>query len=563
MNRLVLACLLLISLPAHLVLAMPVANTRHNLSVSGPGPVRAGEEEICAFCHTPHTANPISPAWNSTQSGRFYTPYSSSTAVASPGQPTGESILCLSCHDGTIALGHATSRGRPLSLTGSVPSLPEGRNVLGTDLSDDHPISFQYTSFLASQNGELADPATLTGPVRLDDTGQLQCTSCHNAHNDDFGQFLVMPNDGSALCETCHLENDWLQSSHKRSPASWNHSPPDPWPYTDAGYTVAENACANCHTPHTAGGKQRLLIYAAEEDNCLACHNGNVAQTDIKADFNKFSTHPVASTTGVHDPAEPVIVLSRHVECVDCHDAHAVSETPAGTLPGALNQVRGVTIDGTEIQPVTEEYQICFRCHADSTGLTPLLTNRQINQANVRLEFDIGNPSFHPVAGSGVNANVPSLIEPLTENSIISCGDCHGSDSSPANNGTGPKGPHGSIYQALLVREYQTQDNTPEGPSVYNLCYSCHNRDSILADESFKTHDLHIREDRTPCNVCHDPHGISRTQGNDTNNSHLINFDTTVVSPNANGELRFEDGGTFRGSCWLSCHGVDHDNLSY
>ena len=80
--------------------------------------------------------------------------------------------------------------------------------------------------------------------------------------------------------------------------------------------------------------------------------------------------------------------------------------------------------------------------------------------------------------------------------------------------------------------------------------------------------DKHIVEERTPCNVCHDPHGISDTQGNSINNTHLINFDTSVVSAMGmggmgGGNLEFVDNGRFAGSCTLSCHGRQHMNFSY
>ena len=580
MKRFTVICLLFLSsVVAQLAQAAPVAISRHNLSVGGPGPVRASvEQQICIFCHTPHTAKPIAPGWNRRKKGHTYTPYSSSTAIALPGQPTGTSVLCLGCHDGTVALGEVLSRLTPIRMVGGISVLPRGSDVLDTDLSDDHPISFEYTSFLAGQNEELVNPATLTGPVKLDATGQLQCTTCHDPHDDTYGQFLVMSNLRSALCQTCHRKNDWLQSSHSTSPATWNRIFPNPWPYPDAWKTVAENACENCHTPHTAGGNERLLFHGAEENNCNVCHNGNVAKTDILADLNKFSSHPVVDTEDVHDPTEPTVIQSRHVECVDCHEPHAVSSTGTGSLPGSLNRVRGVDTSGIEVQTITAEYQLCFRCHADSTGKPPAPTERQIEQTNVRLEFITANPSSHPVAehlapflpthpvaGPGVNPNVPSLIAPRTEISTIACGDCHASNSSSSSEvgGSGPKGPHGSIYQSILVRQYETQDNTRESPSVYALCYTCHDRDSILADESFKGHNLHIQGDRTPCNICHDPHGISLTQGNAINNSHLINFDTTIVFPNADGKLHFEDQGTYAGACYLNCHNKEHNPLTY
>jgi predicted CXXCH cytochrome family protein len=556
-----------------------VSNTRHNLSVSGPGTVKAtSESQICIFCHTPHSAAPSSPLWNRRSSGSVYTPYTSSTAIANPGQPNGSSILCLSCHDGTIALGEILSSTTRITMSGGVTTMPTGPGRLGTDLSDDHPISFNYTATLASQRGELVNPSTLTGAVRLDSAGRLQCTSCHNAHDDTYGKFLVMANTRSALCQTCHTKNNWSTSAHNTSNATWNGVSPDPWP-TSTLTTVSANACQNCHKPHTAGGRQRLLNFAAEESNCSSCHNAHVAQKDIMNEFNKFSRHPITSTTGVHTPNEPAVVSSRHVECYDCHNPHA-ARAGTGTLPGPLTGVRGVNISGSAVNPVTREYEICFRCHADSTNKPAPRTTRQIAQTNVRLEFNTANPSYHPVAGPGRNPNVPSLAGApagLSTSSVISCTDCHSNDTGPKAGGTGPAGPHGSAYAPLLTRQYLTADPTTESASAYALCYNCHSRTSILGNQSFPLHNFHVGAGggggmggggmgggvNAPCNNCHDPHGISITQGNSVNNSKLINFNTAVVSPSSSGILRFESTGTFAGSCYLTCHGQNHNPCSY
>ncbi|HDO34495.1 MAG TPA: hypothetical protein ENH08_05185, partial [Chromatiales bacterium] len=85
-----------------------VTHTVHNLSITGPGPVTAtSESRICVFCHTPHAAEkiPAAPLWNRKLSGATYVPYSSGSMKAVVGQPGGSSRLCLSCHDGTLALG--------------------------------------------------------------------------------------------------------------------------------------------------------------------------------------------------------------------------------------------------------------------------------------------------------------------------------------------------------------------------------------------------------------------------------------------------------------------------
>ena len=103
-------------------------NSPHNLSASGPGSIRASNEtEVCIFCHTPHNATPVSPLWNRnlpTSRLHAFTPATRSHAV--PGQPTGSSKLCLSCHDGTIALGSVLSRQQRIAMAGGITTLPPG-----------------------------------------------------------------------------------------------------------------------------------------------------------------------------------------------------------------------------------------------------------------------------------------------------------------------------------------------------------------------------------------------------------------------------------------------------
>lgn len=544
--------------------------SKHNLSVTGTGDIRAiTETQICLFCHIPHNASPAAPLWNRQDPGLNYIPYTSSTADALPGQPTGASLLCLSCHDGTIALGDLLSRDEIIAMTLGVTTIPEDRRSnLGTDLSDDHPVSFDYNDALAGSDGQLLSPSLLTGAVRLDRYGQLQCTSCHDPHDNTYGDFLVMDAVNGALCETCHIIFHG-PTPHKISSASWDGSGTDPWPNTDWN-TVQENACFNCHTPHAAKGRQRLLKYDAEEDNCLVCHNGHVAQSDIESALQKISAHPLNLTTGEHDPTEPLLVTNRHVECQDCHNGHAVLPDSEGVDPsGTLTEVAGIDIYGVDIDPINYEYQLCFRCHGDTQE--QVYTSRLVAEANVRLDFDpINNPSYHPVADTGKNQNVPSLILPLTPASIIKCTDCHNNDDLDST----ARGPHGSDYIPILERQYITDDGTQESSTVYALCYKCHDRDSILGDESFSRHMKHIAgvssgagggSLNTPCNVCHDPHGVLPHGGiyGPHSGEKLINFDLDVVQPNREGLLYYDSTGVYQGACYLSCHGKNHNPCTY
>jgi predicted CXXCH cytochrome family protein len=554
MNRLVFVLLGLAMCAAS---AETIVNSLHNLSASGPGTVKAtSESEVCIFCHTPHGGSPDAPLWNRSSSGAVYTPYSSTTAKATFGQPTGSSKLCLSCHDGTLALGMVSSRSTPISFIGGVTGMPSGESNLGTDLSDDHPVSFRYDASLAAANGELKNPATLPAAIRLDDNGDLQCASCHDPHDDQFGKFLVMNNFASALCISCHDKDNWIDSSHRTSTATWNGNQPDPWNHTEET-TVAANACENCHKPHTAGTPMALLNFTTEEANCFSCHNGNVAGSNVEADFSKASVHPVSLTTGVHDPLEDLVNAPRHVECVDCHNPHAANGNAADApdASGALDGLAGIAQSGSVVEPLQFQYELCYRCHADSNNKGPALVNRIDPETNTRLEFDPGNPSYHPVVATGQNPNVPSLKSPYTVNSRIYCTDCHNSNTGGNAGGSGPDGPHGSVFAPLLERQLIMTNGSSESAANYAMCYKCHNRSSIIDDKSFHEHQKHIKDEKASCMTCHDPHGS-------LNNTHLINFNPDYVFP-LNGTIEFVDTGLFTGNCTLLCHGKAHNQEDY
>ena len=92
--------------------AMPrqsdISSTLHNLSATGSATrkVTSSESQICVFCHTPHGANTaVTPLWNRDLSIATYSTYDSSSIQADIGPPGDSSKLCLSCHDGTIAIG--------------------------------------------------------------------------------------------------------------------------------------------------------------------------------------------------------------------------------------------------------------------------------------------------------------------------------------------------------------------------------------------------------------------------------------------------------------------------
>jgi hypothetical protein len=113
--------------------------------------------QICLPCHTPHGADtsvPDAPLWNHATSTANFTLYTSTSLDATVSQPTGRSLLCLSCHDGTVARDSFGGN------TGTRFISPGSTSHIGTDLRDDHPVSFTFNTALATADGGLHDPAT-------------------------------------------------------------------------------------------------------------------------------------------------------------------------------------------------------------------------------------------------------------------------------------------------------------------------------------------------------------------------------------------------------------------
>jgi len=556
-----------------------VVSSKHNLSASGLGTIKAvNEKQVCIFCHTPHHAAAVQPLWNRNMPVTAYRIYSSSSLVSVPGQPSGSSKLCLSCHDGTIALGSILSRTSTVQMAGGVTTLPPGATNLGTDLSGDHPISFTYdTNLVSLKPGSLLDPAALPPQVKLDSAKQLQCTTCHDPHDDSRGNFLVMDNSNSQLCNSCHIPSGQA---------------------TIAGHSQ----CANCHQPHNSPSGALLLTQATVTDTCLVCHGSGIpaaapaamagliarpdvlgsgvaapntaagalarTATNIAGDLKKLSGHkydvPSPATAAVTVPRVSSEPKTTSVNCADCHEPHTIKHGAhtAPNLAPDMGKVSGITAAGALVAKASFEYQVCFKCHSADTR-RPLITRNSV-QTSIRRQFELGAVSFHPVVGAGRGHNVPSLVPGMTTASVIACTDCHNSDTGRKAGGGGPNGPHGSNNMPLLIANYVMVDGSSESSVAYELCYRCHQRTSILNNDSFAKHNLHLVTQRTPCVICHDSHGISSAQGTTTNNSHLINFDVSIVRPDpVTKRLEYQSQGPRQGACYLTCHGVAHSPKTY
>jgi hypothetical protein len=197
-----------------------IANTSHDPRIYGFGT----ETQICVMCHAPHNASSDGPLWNHAMSAvASYKLYSSPSTLATIGQPGPTSKLCLSCHDGTVAV--LAYGGNPGGMTLLQTNGAASMAVIGQDLSNDHPIGFVYDAALVAKDPTKLKPtstsvtigasSTKSGTIAtllLDGGLKMECSSCHDVHNKFTvatlsGRGLVkVSTGGSTLCVTCHIK---------------------------------------------------------------------------------------------------------------------------------------------------------------------------------------------------------------------------------------------------------------------------------------------------------------------------------------------------------------------
>jgi len=202
-----------------------IAGSKHDMTTAGAGSYTGGTKSACAFCHTPHhasTANTTAPLWNRANPSSTYTVYggtgttNTTMSGTTVNQPGGNSLSCLSCHDGTIGLGDVLNGVDDTIVGANITggALSGGVGYFGTDLRREHPVGVAYDSTKTnSLAGLVAIQGSGTNPVVLttkkwkiygggDGTGRVECGSCHDPHNTTNTPFLK--DTKGTICTDCH-----------------------------------------------------------------------------------------------------------------------------------------------------------------------------------------------------------------------------------------------------------------------------------------------------------------------------------------------------------------------
>ena len=508
----ILPCILLIES----LIAQSILNTKHDFSVGSiDADIKAvSEDQVCVFCHAPHSTDTIAQLWNKTLTDETnYTLYSSErlTGYPTPSQPKDRSKLCMSCHDGTIAIGSVYNRpglgqGGTILMADGVTVMPSSSvGFTGVDLTDDHPIGYSYDT---NNDPELTIrnwPWKNEGlKVLLDpdaSNGTVECHTCHNPHDNFYSPFLNEP--VTSLCTTCHSKTGWDETVHFGL------------------------GCTNCHKSH-GGGK--ALLESVEEINCYSsgCHgstNPAVGTSgrllDVETQMDYVNSHPTHDTDGVHFAGEitGIDYANRHAECADCHDPHQAGGMTSNNLASALKGVSGIDpilwptptsnlinndnefiASGSYsfIDPVINEYQICLKCHSNYTSqlagqkniaeeINPYYRSTHGLTKRAVLDGSDGTEPRNPYVNSS-NMEPPFDEDPSSYTRSILCSDCHASEisGSDLNSRTDAKGSHGSsIFVGSLdplsnQSAMLTETIASSGSTGTPQCFVCHSRSNYL-----------------------------------------------------------------------------------
>jgi len=507
-----------------------IASTPHNLMMDKQAVMVDSilvDFTLCRSCHVPNKATAVEPLWYrklSVPRFKINESISESNDHVHPIDPGSRN--CLSCHDGSMARSfpHRGEQKHPqVNLTAPEVQAPANYNM--------HLFNFPVSGKEISRPGEDSE-------LLLNSQNQVGCITCHDPHNNEKGHFLRVSNKGSEICMECHHMQNWELSTHGNSQNPLHAE-------------LQEMACLQCHEIHTLPTNAKLLR-ADENTLCLSCHDSRADEENeiasiqnLEEVFEKPFTHPIRNNpnvTGVgydsdtESPWNFGLADDRFVRCGDCHNPHAASEKSISpVLDGSLAFVQGVDAFGFPKDAVDHEYEVCYKCHGQ---------NQNVNSGNdVARLFAMGNRSYHPVENVGLSPRVPSLKPGWSEQSLITCSDCHGNDDP-----YGPQGPHGSSIPHILKASYS---DFPYGPvDEQELCFTCHDQRKIIGNDGFKFHNLHITNAGYSCSACHNPHGSVDAPGLlDLSKSYIKDIDGVKAIDG------LEPG---HGTCTLQCHAARH-----
>jgi len=572
-------------------------DSAHNYTVSSAFGDNTVFNANCVKCHNDDMAKN-----RQTSANRFGLHNSAYQRILSPFGDTAltdplKQQFCLKCHDvaGDVYGAAMSLAARDIKNRFAKASKHDITGATGAELTcvNCHgPHSVSKDPFSSGLNvSDISDPDNTLSPYTTA-AGDMStfCLKCHD------GSPPQAVNDGTTFVPYSVKFPDLNFTSNG---SGWDKSG-----YTGvspAGHYSQGYGCDKCHDKH--GSDYPLLTLLPEDPAtapssdsglCLRCHGNQAGRpagaADVYTDLTKGTDftyrHPTLDYSGLHSDREtfPWNTADRHAECTDCHDPHSANgrnpKTVNGatnTAPRASNKLRNVT--GVKVRawpaawstvprenytlgPVTDEYELCFKCHSGFNGNFPSPPQGAVPETDVAVEFNPNNASYHylGIGSSSSRTTEGTYVAPFNAGSKLYCTSCHGADNTAV---TSPGAVHGSVNRYILKAPFT--NNTGAAGTQNDLCYKCHDVNTYgAAGTSPKTaatasgfstssKNLHTySKHRVACVNCHSavPHGYK--------NPKLLVTQSDPAPYNSGSKIKGLNGGSTnnwrKSNCSAVCH---------
>ena len=395
------------------------------------GSVKAVEKNmvICETCHAVHGArgkhitvmdNRQSELCMACHSQRTITGTMHDVRVTMPdetnlaGKPVSESGPCGACHVAHKSAGYRLwarkmPPGNPASQTCfSCHSNAPDSKIKGVGLYS-HPVDTGAAPKVQGKPLQLPDSIGLPVYSRAgmhQDTGSIQCATCHDVHQWDPGNpenrggkniagdasnsFLrISGSRSSALCLECHRDKQQILSYDHNlvltAPESKNIRDETP---------MVSGPCGACHIPHHAEDKHlwaRSLLKGRDNEPryCTGCHGPDGSAKDKQVGKNDHPVDEELKGKNIPPPDRVIKALPLYnaagdtkggdrIMCRTCHDPHIWSAGSQVTGPsgntgmkvhGAVQNIEGDAGNSFLRKVASPTPDLCVVCHEETALL--------------------------------------------------------------------------------------------------------------------------------------------------------------------------------------------------
>ena len=207
-------------------------------------------------------------------------------------------LMCLSCHDGSLA--------------------------------DDRETFLGFEKFSHPVEEEVPEDFKMPKDFPTKD-GKLYCGTCHTPHTETGSEkkldytFMRKPNVNSKLCMECHEENAEGKVNHPiLKDTGENFTEELAQKVVKLGGKVTKKGelqCESCHSPHRGKAKKALIEKVKRSELCIVCHEESLNSKE----HPDYRNHPIHKD--FPEDAELLAfkekkAITESVECLTCHRTH-------------------------------------------------------------------------------------------------------------------------------------------------------------------------------------------------------------------------------------------------